>query len=200
MNDQQKEALSALFDDESSDFETRRLLGELEHTEREQFGRYQLMRDAMQGHLENTTDIALNINVAAAVSAAIADEPVPLAEEQPKKVAGPAWLKPVAGFAAAASVAFVAVLGIQNPDVVNQGFIADGNVSASRMPISGDLGLSQVSGTSTIPLDQAIDNIDLQKQADQQRLNYYLQQHSQHAAFNTGYGLMPMARMQKEEY
>lgn len=198
MNDQKKETLSALFDDETGDFETRRLLSEIDQLDRDQFSRFQVAREAMQGNLQQSV---LTIDVSRGVAAAIADDEVLQAsEERPQRRLRPTWLKPVGGFAAAASVAFVAVLGIQNPDVVNSGFIADGNVSASRMPISGDLGLSQVSGTSTIPLSQTIEEIDLQKKQDQQRLDYYLQQHSQHAVYNTGFGLMPMARMHKEEY
>ena len=197
MNEQQQETLSALFDGETSDFETRRLLNELSDEDLERWHQYQVISDASQNKLEAT---AFSFSVVDAVAAAIADEETPTAEVKPVQAKQTTWIKPFVGFAAAASVAFVAVLGIQDPEMVDQGFIADGNVSVSQLPISGDLGVSAVSGTTAaIALDKDIQAIDAQKAQDAQRLEHYLQQHTQSAAFNNGRGLMPMARMNTGE-
>ncbi len=52
MNEQHKEALSALFDGETSEFETRRLLDELTDEDLEQWHQYQTISDASQNKLE----------------------------------------------------------------------------------------------------------------------------------------------------
>ncbi|NRB37499.1 MAG: hypothetical protein HRU20_03400 [Pseudomonadales bacterium] len=197
MNEQQQETLSALFDGETSEFETRRLLDELSDDDLERWHQYQVISDASQNKLENTT---FNFSVVDAVAAAIADEATPVADNASTAPVKQSWFKPLVGFAAAASVAFVAVLGIQDSQMVNPGFVADGNVSVSQLPINGDLGLSTVSGTTAvISLDGDIRAIDAQKAQDAKRLEHYLQQHTQNAAFNNGRGLMPMARMNTGE-
>lgn len=199
MNQQQQESLSALVDGETTEFETRRVLNEMDGESREQWARYQLISEAMSNQLNTST---LNINIADAVAAEIAEEPALNVAEEPaaSSKAKVSWFKPAAGFAIAASVAFVAVLGIQQPEVINNGFIANGNVSASQLQISGGLGLNQASAVASLPLASEIDDIDAQKKREQARLNYYLQQHAEHASFNNGRGLLPMARMTKEAY
>lgn len=198
MNEQQQETLSALFDGETSEFEARRLLSEIDDNDRQRWQRYQLIRDASTNKLDEGQ---FTFNIADKVAAAIEAEDAPSLEKAPATAVKTQWFKPVVGFAAAASVAFVAVLGIQDPDMVSPGFIADGNVSASQLQISGDQGLSQVSGSSPIePLAGENRNRDEGKLQNTERLQHYLQQHSQHAAFNNGRGLVPMARMQGKEY
>lgn len=199
MNEQQQETLSALFDGETSTFETRRLLDELSDADLERWHRYQVISDASQNKL---VDNDFSFSVVDAVAAAISDEDVPSLEPAVEKTsARQSWFKPLVGFAAAASVAFVAVLGIQSPEMVTPGFVANGNVSISQLPITGDLGLSAVSGTAASTVLAAdIKAIDANKAENADRLKYYLQQHTQHAAYNNGRGLLPMARMENGEY
>lgn len=197
MNEQQQESLSALFDGEVSDFEVRRVLAEVDADARGRWQRYQLISSAVAHKLDENL---LTINVADAVAAEIADEPVLKAASGSKP--SRSWLKPVVGFAAAASIAFVSVVGIQTLDDQSpvNGFIANGNVSASQLPIIGGTGLNQASAVADINLATQINDIDAEKQQEQARINYYLQQHAQNASFNNGRGLLPMARMSKEEY
>ena len=201
MSDQQKETLSALFDGETNEFETRRLLAELDDDARAQWQRYQLIRDSANHSLN---DSHFSMDISANVAAQIADESVVMPEANKQHVNKEPWFKPVIGFAAAASVAFVTVLGVQNlqpaSDNITTGFVADGNVSASQLSISSSLGLNQVSGSSSVLLAREIESINAQKTRDEARLKYYLQQHAQHASFNNGRGLLPMARLVKEEY
>lgn len=208
MSEHRKETLSALFDGETSDFEARRLLEEMGEEENQSWGRYQLISDAMSNNLGQSQ---LSINVADAVAAAIADEDMLESGQSQQaateeKVAKLAWLKPVAGFAVAASVAFVAVLGVQDlrvgSGVSDDGFVANGNVSAAQLALTGpsEKGLNAVSGLTSGQLAEEIENINAQKTAEQQRMDFYLQQHAQHASFNNGRGLMPMVRISREEY
>jgi sigma-E factor negative regulatory protein RseA len=199
MNEKQQETLSALFDGETTEFEARRLLEELSDEDLERWHQYQVISDASQNKLEGSS---FSFSVVDAVAAAIADEPVPVADSPPDKPVKHAWFKPVIGFAAAASVAFVAVLGVQDPEMVNPGFVADGNVSVSQLPINSDPGLSTVSGTTStvvLSLDEDSQTIDEQKKQDAERLEHYLDQHTQGAAFNNGRGLMPMVRSKTGE-
>ncbi len=209
MSDQQKEGLSALFDGETTEFETRRLIAELDDSDRQAWQRYQLTSDAASNSLG---DSVLSINVVDSVAAAIADEPCPELKESPElqqakvksQTVSQSWFKPFVGFAAAASIAFIAVINLpamQSGGQIEQaGFVANGNVSASQLQISGGVGLSQASGVSSVSLAREISDIDAQKNRENTKLNYYLQQHAQHAAFNNGRGLLPLARITKEEY
>ncbi len=199
MNEQQQEILSALFDGEANEFETRRLLSEIDAESLEKWQRFQWIRDTAKNKM---VDCNFTVSVSDAVAARIANEP----DIKMKKtvVSKDHWLKPLLGFATAASVAFVVVLGAQQFDqgaVSNDsGFIANGNVSASQLPISGGVGLNTVSGSvSSSALDYEIEAIDKQKALDKDRIKYYLQQHAQQASFNNGRGLLPMARMSEEE-
>lgn len=199
MNEQQQETLSALFDGEANEFETRRLLSELDSASAAKWQRFQWIRDTAKNRLG---DCDVTFSVVDAVSASIAMDP----NIQPKYTMHKKdhWLKPLLGFATAASVAFVAVLGMQQfgQDAVpaNTGFIANGNVSASQLQISGGVGLNTVSGSvSSSALAYEIEAIDEQKARDKDRIKYYLQQHAQQASFNNGSGLLPMARMAEEE-
>lgn len=199
MNEQQQETLSALFDGEANEFETRRLLSELDTESCSKWTRFQCIRDVAKN---KSADCDYSISVLAAVSAIIADEP----EIEPRLpvVKKDHWLKPLLGFATAASVAFIVVLGVQQSGqktlLSNGGFVANGNVSASQLPISGGVGLNAVSGSvSTSSLAYEIEAIDAQKARDKDRIKYYLEQHAQQASFNNGRGLLPMARMIEEE-
>lgn len=151
MNQQHEEMLSALFDEQCSEFEMRRVLGAMSTDDIQQLRRYQLMRDVMQkkaGALHCTMDIS------AAVAEAIDNENVQSPLQKPSKVSR---IKPLIGFATAASVAFVAVLAVQQwryiDSASDHGFVADGNVSASQIPLASSPGLSKASAVSTLPAD-----------------------------------------------
>ncbi len=198
MNEQQQESLSALFDGETTEFETRRLLSQLTEEEQQRWQRYQIIRDASKNQLPETE---LSFNIADSVMDAIADEAIESAEQlQPLAQVKKSWLKPLVGFSAAASVAFVTVLGLQDPDSVNPGFEAAGNVSLSQLPVSEDLGLNAVSArTSSATLVDDVRQLDEQKTQDMERMKAYIDQHAQHSSFNHGKSFVPMARMNNGE-
>lgn len=107
MNEKKLESLSALMDGEVRD----RDLDTLEDWTRDEglraaWGRYHLISECIRGTLPRQMDPAL----ASRIAVALRNEPVILAPDS--GVSRP-WLKPLAGMAIAASVATLAVVGIQ---------------------------------------------------------------------------------------
>lgn len=105
MSDEILNRVSAFADGECSDTEARAALASLNNAEtRAVWSRYQLIGDAMRGEMPRFIDPGF----AARVQQAVSLEPAILAPAQRQ----PAWLRPVAGAAIAATVAAVAVLGV----------------------------------------------------------------------------------------
>ncbi|WGL16707.1 sigma-E factor negative regulatory protein [Microbulbifer bruguierae] len=124
-NHQQRlhESLSALMDGEANELELQRLLKESEvnggvsaEDLNQRWSRYQLAASVMRGEKVAPVDLGL----AASISAAIADEP-PLSQPAEPQSAndggdssgGNRWLKSLSRGAVAATVAFAAILGVQ---------------------------------------------------------------------------------------
>jgi sigma-E factor negative regulatory protein RseA len=103
MNEQQAEQLSALLDGELDPAQTEQVVRRLSSADSEvldTFGRYRLIGDAMRGEAG-----VVATGMADRVRAQLADEPTILAPR--RRV--PAWMRPAAGVAIAASVAASAV-------------------------------------------------------------------------------------------
>lgn len=193
MTKQHQEQLSALFDNETSAFETRRLLQSLSTQDKKQWQRYQLMSDALSKNVEAQI---LPLDMASRISAAIADEPtLNMAAAEGKTQLGKRWLKPVAGFAVAASVAFVTVVTLQqNPQITNNAFVAEGDVSASQLNIqTNQSGLSTASGAATLMRKN-----ETSRQSNVPgtviNMDYYLRQNAEQSSFNAAQGLVPMGQ------
>lgn len=175
MNDEFREQLSALVDDEltrnESAFLVRRLTGDAAAVD--QLGRYFLISDALRGQLPDTPPLGLSERV----SAALRDEP-PLTA--PRIGLGRRFAKPLAGAGIAASVAMLAV-GLWSPEPTSappaqQGFVAAG---AATQPVG------------TMPVSQW-ERLD---PAAQQRLNAYLVNHSEHASSGRFGGVFNFVRI-----
>ncbi len=109
----EKEALSALLDNEADDLELRRLLQEWEQLSPEQqaelaqsWSRFQLVKDVLHGQ-----EVASAGNLAARIQAELAHE-APLQGNNKRQWAS--WQQNVAKLAIAASVAAVFVVGVQS--------------------------------------------------------------------------------------
>ncbi|MCB1774267.1 MAG: sigma-E factor negative regulatory protein [Gammaproteobacteria bacterium] len=103
MNEQQAEQLSVLLDGELGPAQTDQLAQRLATADREvldTFGRYRLIGDSIRGEAD-----IVAVDVAERVRARLAEEPTVLA---PKRRI-PAWMRPAAGVAIAASVAATAI-------------------------------------------------------------------------------------------
>ena len=99
------ETLSAMMDDEAQEFELRRLLKSLDSAPEvlDKWFRYQAVRESLSG-----SPVSVDRSFATSVRAAINDEPA-----HKVRAASGSWLQAVSGFAVAASVAFVVVIGGQ---------------------------------------------------------------------------------------
>jgi Anti sigma-E protein RseA, N-terminal domain len=142
MNEKKLEAISALMDGEVRDGDQFALDGWTRDEDlRATWGRYHLISESMRGTLPRHMDPSL----AAKIAAAIQDEPVMLAPDAPYNRP---WLKPIAGMAIAASVATLAVVGIQMnragaPDAgLSQGSMASRDTGALRSGTGGQVNLA----------------------------------------------------------
>ncbi|TCK17573.1 RseA-like anti sigma(E) protein [Thiogranum longum] len=172
MNDEIREQLSALADDELNELERPLLLGRMQRDSllRECLGRYQLIGEVMRG-----AGASAGLGVAKRVQQAMeSDTPM----KAPHKTY---WWKPFAGLAVAASVALVAVLAVTT--VRND-----------------DAGEPVVAVTETTP-DTTLASEDPQLRWNriepqvEKRLSGYLVNHSEYAASRGFQGVMPYARV-----
>jgi sigma-E factor negative regulatory protein RseA len=107
MNDDNREWLSALADGELEGAELKRALDAL-HNDAElqaSWSAYHLIRDSVSSNLDEGVAPQLHLRI----SAALQDEPTILAPQPRRR----SWVKQAAGLAIAASVAGVAVVGVQ---------------------------------------------------------------------------------------
>jgi sigma-E factor negative regulatory protein RseA len=175
MNEQKCEQLSALVDDELTHEASPAVNNLLEDKEaKETWSRYHLIGDSLRGHLpEHIVDVSSN------VSQAIASEPAILA---PRKKSSD-LMKPVMGFAIAASVAAVAIFNVQQ---------------AKQIPETGQPVIAQSSIATNQP--SLIASTAIPQQKDQARnanprLNRYLVNYNEYRS-NTGVrGMPPHVRM-----
>jgi sigma-E factor negative regulatory protein RseA len=103
------ERLSALVDNETDSFETRRLIDELlkSKEDRGKWSRYHLIGDSLRGGMRQIAPA----DFLAGVQSGIADDsPLDVRTAPPVAVR---WLKPAAGVGVAAAVAVVSLLGLQ---------------------------------------------------------------------------------------
>ena len=205
MNEQMREAMSALMDGEAQDLEMRRLVAAADDREvRATWSRYHLVREICEGR----TVYARQWDISAAVSAAVAEEG-PLKKLPSSASVTPRFWRSINRVAFAASVAMVVVLGaktLQQPSVISSAEltpdsappvaevsvpVASGKVFpvetlASRGP--GGVVVSAGYSPDAPPLGEAEKNQQL-------RLEQYLLQHTESAALNNGQGLMSFARV-----
>jgi len=119
------EHLSALLDDEAGSFEQRRLLDELTSTDseannelRDKLASYSLIGESMRSASAPDTTVITSGSFLAGIHEQIEAEEqfdsIQLEEAKPVAANSSSWLKPAGGFAVAASVAAMAVIGVQN--------------------------------------------------------------------------------------
>jgi len=186
MNDQKREQLSALVDDELTHESSPVIDSLLQDNEAKQtWTRYHLIGDSLRGHLPgHIVDISNN------VSQVIASEPTVLA---PGKKKSTDYMKPVMGFAIAASVAAVAIFNVQQANQISetgQTVIAQSSIATSQPSLATSPQLvTQQKGQAQV---YQVRNVD-------PRLNRYLVNHNEYRA-NTGVsGMPPHVRMVANE-
>ncbi|MDB4427754.1 sigma-E factor negative regulatory protein [Porticoccaceae bacterium] len=207
------QSLSALMDGEATDMELHRLLKEVsEGSElRDKWKRYHMVSSALKGDAAITP-----IDYSAAISAAIDEEP----SHRQSVLAG--FVGSAGRFAIAASVALVAVLGVQQLN----------SPLDSVAPVSEFAGIEQVDEENVGPAIQfpsgfqPIINartvsaggnnkssqfvtpvIEVRQQAERNYseaqlrayMNDVMARHSNHAALNSNQGMLPFARLNEAE-
>lgn len=182
-----QESLSAVMDNEADELELRRVLAASDDTElRATWSRYQIARAVMHKEL-----LEPRLDIAAAVSAALADEAVPARASR----SGGSW-RTVGRLAVAASVTVVVLVGVR---LYNQDELA--GTQLAQQAAQSTLSLPQVSGpamlagfntTESAPALSAIG--EGQPGWHAQRLPAYLRQHAQQAAMNANESALPYAR------
>lgn len=157
-----KENLSAFLDDESGNFEQRRLLDELPKDDEllDTLSRYTLIGDAMR---KNQSTVTPPSDFLAGIHARLEEEPNydNVYIEQQKEDTSRAWLRPAAGFAVAASVVAVVALN----------FFPNPSANLERMPIATASTVSVVSA-SAVPQP-----LFMAKSTMKARLQRYIKSH-----------------------
>ncbi|PYC25924.1 sigma-E factor negative regulatory protein [Pseudomonas alcaligenes] len=178
-----QESLSAVMDNEADELELRRVLAASDDAElRGTWSRYQLARAVMHKEL-----LEPRLDIAAAVSAALADEALPA-----KAVRGP-W-RTLGRVAVAASVTLAVLVGVR---FYNQDELAGAQLAQQGNQPS--LVLPQVQGPAVLAgysEGAAAQQSPVQSGSSwhEQRLPTYLRQHAQQAAASGADSALPYAR------
>ena len=182
-----QESLSAVMDNEADELELRRVLNAVDDNEtRATWSRYQVARAAMHKEL-----LLPKLDIAAAVSAALADEATPV------KVARGPW-RSLGRLAVASSVTLAVLAGVR---LYNQDEIA--GVELAQQSSQQNLIAPQVKGPAVLagynesseatgPMANGV--LQGQPGWHDQRLPGYLRQHAQQAAMKGTESALPYAR------
>jgi len=184
MQKDNNEALSAFVDGEHS--KNKDILEDLVHDDvmREVWKRYHLIRDCLRGNLSEK----IHNNFISEVNQHLENEPTIISNNKTKQFK----LEPVIGFAIAASVAAVAILGIQNknnipPIELKDTIVMDENIIDSQFE------------TFSFPEIQispaAVEQSTQFNSITQQRLNNYLINHSKYKNNIKMNSVLPYARI-----
>ncbi|MGR8949315.1 MAG: sigma-E factor negative regulatory protein [Gammaproteobacteria bacterium] len=163
------EAMSALLDGETAHLDEREIKALIEDpSNRDSWARYQLVGDILRASATDPQPVASGEAFAALVREQIESEPTILAPRISTKRNLPKYLQPVAGLALAASVAGVAVIGIQQmtaEDVNDPQQISVANLNAAEQVLAVSSVASPSSDTPELEIDLA---------EHKRRLNSYL--------------------------
>lgn len=178
MNEKINEQLSAMFDDELDQYEHELLIRRLKQEDglKSSWARYQLIGDAMRN---NITALSVS-DLRAAIRQQIEKEQV-VSTLKPKTTINTRMIKPVAGMAIAASVAAMAIIGLQN-------------LGQNESPVSDVPRLAQA--PSAAPLQRVSGTRwNRQQPETEMRLNGYLVNHSEYTSNISLQGMINYARI-----
>lgn len=196
MSERMRESLSALLDDEADELELQRVLAQIgeDRELRRTWVRYAAASAAISGHqLQH-----LNLDISEMVRDSIASQDH--AQAPGKAGLGQRLLRPVAGFAIAASVAAIVVVGGRQLTGLEGASGEPGQAvagSVSPVGLVNSLGATSVQasyGTQPLPVLQPATRTAYQELA-RQRMFRYGQAHAEQAALNSPQGLIPFARV-----
>lgn len=183
-----QESLSAVMDNEADELELRRVLSASDDAElRATWSRYQIARAVMHKEL-----LEPRLDIAAAVSAALADEALPVARPADRSP----W-RMVGRLAVAASVTVAVLAGVR---LYNQDEVA--GTQLAQQAAQPALTSPQAQGPAMLAGFRAADEqtsasgaaVEAQSGWHEQRLPAYLRQHAQQAAMSGSDSALPYAR------
>ena len=198
MTERMRESLSALLDDEANELELERILSSITDDAelRDTWVRYNTVRAVVSGQ-----QLAhASMDVSAGVRQALAEQEGAV-KTDPSVSGFQRFLRPVASFAVAASVAATVVIGGQqlaqvgtaDPDSASRA-LAGGVAPVGMVNSLGATPMRASYGTQAIPVLQPATGTAYQELA-RQRMQQYMQEHAEHAALNSPQGLIPFARV-----
>lgn len=198
MHDRLKETLSALKDGHADELELRRLLNEMDNDPslQQTWARYEMIGAVMREEAVNTVDLSRGIRQA------IDGEPMddvparslPQTETAPEAGAQ-GWQHWLTGGAVAAAVTLAVLLGVRL-DSEQQPLVAENAVPVSQPESIAPSGPSVVADAPASPAElQVASQLQAELPEAQRKLQQYVLQHTEHAALNTGRGMMPFARV-----
>ena len=180
MSELKKEQLSAFLDGENTEDDFIKVLNQDEEL-LNSWGRYQLISACMKGQCPDYLDTKL----AAKVSSDIANEPTVLA---PGKQSIPVALKPLAGLAIAASVATIAIFGIQQHR-------ASEISNLSGQPLAAANAINPQVQRQIQTVSTRNNNVQSAPQRVDSRLNNYVVNHNEYRTQAGVQGMLPYARV-----
>jgi len=201
------EHLSAILDDEAGSFEQKRILDELKNNQNlsKKLSSYALIGETMRsGDMDNSA-ITLGASFLAGIHEKLETEDqyhdvhVGIeAQSDNKQSNSKTWLRPVGGFALAASVAAIAVVGFQNYQQLNQSSGVTGSEQITQSdtttvkPQKEQLTQSEMDAAMTVPAttliaanEEIVTENDTFKHADAKTrslLKRYVDSHMQYAS------------------
>jgi len=188
------EHMSALLDDEVGSFEQRRVLDELKSNDElsQKLSAYALIGEAMRS---NQTTVTAGSSFLAGIQSQIesdADYHDVQLEEQNKKVStSSSWLRPVGGFALAASVAAIAVIGFQNYKQIDSTEMTTASINngvkqqKERLTLAEMNSAKVISAANMVADDEVASAAGLYRHADTRTrslLKRYVDSHMQYAS------------------
>lgn len=181
MSESNKEQLSALIDGEH---DSNQPIDKLMHNKEMQstWSRYHLIGDCLRDNLPEQ----ISNQVYNEVNKALSNEPTVLAPTRQKQIN----LKPLAGFAIAASVAMAAVFTIQNNNQIDSPINSASSIAATSVsqPETFNFSEPQV-------LPASVNASDTPESVADQRLNNYLMNHNEYRSSNGMNGILPYVRI-----
>ena len=186
MNEYNNERLSALIDGEQVNNHTDKLDRLINDRDmKDTWSRYHLIGDCLRDHIPEK----ISSHVSTKVSNTLRDEPTVLAPQATKRFS----LKPITGFAIAASVAMVAVFSVQHNNEVN----SSSNVTtiAANHINTAVLLPDSYSFLDTQVLPAAVKKSDTLYPVENQRLNNYLLNHNEYRSNGGMNGIPPYVRI-----
>lgn len=175
MSEQIREQISAFLDGELPSSETELLLKRLTRDAelRESFGRYALVGEAMRGR-----GVArLSRGFAARVNRAIDGEPAPELSS-PRGAHGSRWWRPLSGVAAAAGVAAIAIVALQQHAVAPADMAARPAILGAAAPVVAAAAAPREALSYTVPVAAA----ELATPVSNARLTNYVFAHSKYSS------------------